>query len=337
MGTGPLRVLLQEGSTVWLATGATLVRAKLNQLRPCTEREQLVVSTQGATIHQTAVGLDTLLKNYRGKHFLDASGETPGDELEENLEPAEVRVEPPAPEQRADRDVWEQRPGMLVRVHNVMRLSLFSPLKMKDLPVPEDQLTGQRRTIIRGPEGLRTIVDDFRKDPRPSRALMERWRGETQLELKVPGDGEPALQERPAPLPERVVSPQERPAPLPERVVSPQERLVPVPSGSSASSSGVPEVPVPSFSPVVSPDEEMEPETPVPPGWDVLPAVPPVEPGPVDWRRSTRVQLLTLRLRTATVPTSCRSSVSTTRKLRKRLRSWVLLGRLSSQRRTSRS
>eukprot|EP00439_Symbiodinium_sp_Y106_P048762 s3212_g6.t1 len=132
--TGPLRVLLQEGSTVWLATGATLVRAKLNQLRPCTEREQLVVSTQGATIHQTAVGLDTLLKGYRGKHFLDASGETPGDELEENLEPAEVRVEPPAPEQRADRDVWEQRPGMLVRVHNVMRLSLFSPLKMKDLP-----------------------------------------------------------------------------------------------------------------------------------------------------------------------------------------------------------
>ena len=110
---------------------------------------------------------------------------------------------------------------------------------------------------------------------------MERWRGETQLELKVRGDGEPALQERPAPLPERVVFPQERPAPLPERVVSPQERLVPVPSGSSASSSGVPEVPVPSFSPVVSPDEEMEPETPVPPGWDVLPAVPPVEPGPV--------------------------------------------------------
>ena len=29
--TGPLRVLLQEGSTVWLATGATLVRAKTNQ------------------------------------------------------------------------------------------------------------------------------------------------------------------------------------------------------------------------------------------------------------------------------------------------------------------
>ena len=63
--TGPLRVLLQEGSTVWLATGATLVRAKLNQLRPCTEREQLVVTTQGALIHQTAVGLDILLRGYR--------------------------------------------------------------------------------------------------------------------------------------------------------------------------------------------------------------------------------------------------------------------------------
>ena len=36
--TGPLRVLLQEGSTVWLATGATLVRAQTNQVRPCAER-----------------------------------------------------------------------------------------------------------------------------------------------------------------------------------------------------------------------------------------------------------------------------------------------------------
>ena len=37
---GPLRVILTEGSTVWLATGATLVRAKMNQIRQVTKREE---------------------------------------------------------------------------------------------------------------------------------------------------------------------------------------------------------------------------------------------------------------------------------------------------------
>ena len=44
--------------------------------RQCTEREQLVVTAQGAQVHQMAVGLDILLRGYRGKHFVDASGET---------------------------------------------------------------------------------------------------------------------------------------------------------------------------------------------------------------------------------------------------------------------
>ena len=43
--TGTLRVLLQEGSTVWTATGATVIRAKTNQVRPCSVREELVHST----------------------------------------------------------------------------------------------------------------------------------------------------------------------------------------------------------------------------------------------------------------------------------------------------
>ena len=54
--TGPLRVLLQEGSTVWLATGATLVRAKLNQLRPCTERQQLVTSRFHSRVTNPSIG-----------------------------------------------------------------------------------------------------------------------------------------------------------------------------------------------------------------------------------------------------------------------------------------
>ncbi|OLQ07002.1 putative ribosome biogenesis protein RLP24 [Symbiodinium microadriaticum] len=276
--TGPLRVLLQEGTTVWLATGSTLVRAKLNQLRPSTEREQLIVSTQGATLHKTAVGLDTLLKGYRGKHFLDASSESPGDELEENLEPAEVRAEPSPVGPRPERDTWERRPGMLVRIHNVMRLSLFSPSRVTSLPVSEDQLTGNRRTIIKGPNGPRMIVDNFRTDPRPSRALMERWHGETQFELKPPeGEGSvpaasgelpPAPGERQASRqPERLASPEERPASLPERVASPQERPASLPVRGPASQVPEPPVPEPQRSqepPAVVTDELMEPETPFP-------------------------------------------------------------------------
>ena len=90
--TGPLRVLLQESTTLWLATGTTLVRAKLNQIRPCSEREKLVTSTQGTTVYQQAVGLDILLRGYRGKHFLDASSESPGPDLEEDLSPAQAVV-----------------------------------------------------------------------------------------------------------------------------------------------------------------------------------------------------------------------------------------------------
>ena len=38
--------------------------------------------------------------------------------LRKNLEPVEVRAESSAPGPRVEKDVWEQRPGMLVRVHN---------------------------------------------------------------------------------------------------------------------------------------------------------------------------------------------------------------------------
>jgi hypothetical protein len=47
---GPLRVVLVEGSTIlegstiWLATGSALVRAKANQIRPVTRREELTAS-----------------------------------------------------------------------------------------------------------------------------------------------------------------------------------------------------------------------------------------------------------------------------------------------------
>ena len=84
--TGPLRVLLQEGSTVWLATGATLVRAKLNQLRPCTEREQLVVTTKE---------LKSIRQLWDWTFYC--------------VDTAEVLVEPSSREGKPEKDSWEAR------------------------------------------------------------------------------------------------------------------------------------------------------------------------------------------------------------------------------------
>ena len=46
--TGPVRLVLMEGSTAWLVSGATLIRAKLNQIRPTTKREDLEATLEGA-------------------------------------------------------------------------------------------------------------------------------------------------------------------------------------------------------------------------------------------------------------------------------------------------
>ncbi|CAE7817945.1 RE1 [Symbiodinium sp. CCMP2592] len=146
----------RKPKTFSAATGSTLVRAKLNQVRPVTEREKLVATTQGTTVYQQAVG---------------------------DLAPATVRVEP-RPAARADKNLWEFKAGTLVRRHHVARLTLFVPQRTKDSPVEVDHLTGKRRTIIQVPGGGQTIEDDFTAEQRPGRALMERWTGETQFQIK---------------------------------------------------------------------------------------------------------------------------------------------------------
>ncbi|CAE7836823.1 GIP [Symbiodinium sp. CCMP2592] len=265
--TGPLRVLLQEGTTLWLATGSTMVKAKTNQVRKCTERETLVVSTQGAVVHRTAVGLDILLRGYRGKHFLDATQENPGQDLLEDLGPADVQAEPPhqedAPQGRGERDVWEIRDSMLIRKHRVPRLTLFTPVRIKDLPVLEDHLSGRRRTVLQSPGGGNVIEDNYKTDPKPARSMMDRWRGETQFEIlpehcaKYLPARDPDLARRPeesARKAPRLQGPEasssSSPPPLPEH--DPLEDL-PVP----ASQSGI--------AAEIGDDEPPVPDTPVPP------------------------------------------------------------------------
>lgn len=66
---GPVRVLLQEGSTVWLGSGSTLIRAKTNQCRECTTREELQASLEGVAVIQQPVSLETLMRSFTGRHY----------------------------------------------------------------------------------------------------------------------------------------------------------------------------------------------------------------------------------------------------------------------------
>ena len=122
---GPLRLLVQEGSTVWLASGATLIRAKTNQIRHRSSREELIHTTQGIATIRNPVSLSTLLRGYTGRHYIDASQETPGQAIEEDMAPAAVQAEPDPARKRQSRDKWELREGALVRIHGMPRLAIF--------------------------------------------------------------------------------------------------------------------------------------------------------------------------------------------------------------------
>ena len=59
--TGALRLIVQEGSTLWLASGVTLIRAKVNQVRPTTQPEQLKAQLEGTAIYRTPVSVESLM------------------------------------------------------------------------------------------------------------------------------------------------------------------------------------------------------------------------------------------------------------------------------------
>eukprot|EP00435_Cladocopium_sp_Y103_P066671 s182_g29.t1 len=90
---GPVRNLLQEGSTLWLGSGSTLIRAKTKQCRECTKREELQASLDGVAVLQQPVTLETLLRSFTGRHFTNVTGEAPSTaQMESDLAATDVRV-----------------------------------------------------------------------------------------------------------------------------------------------------------------------------------------------------------------------------------------------------
>ncbi|CAK9006565.1 unnamed protein product, partial [Durusdinium trenchii] len=169
---GPVRVLRQESQTLWLASGSSIVRARTMQVRPCTRREELQASLEGMAIIKMPVTLESLLRNFTGRHFSDVTGETPSLEAQqEDLSSAGVRK---APAQGYKADSWkfgyEGDSKWLIRCHTMPRLGLFDPSKLNALPVDEDQLTGQRRTKLRGIHDKSeptTIEDNYKETDQP--------------------------------------------------------------------------------------------------------------------------------------------------------------------------
>lgn len=185
--TGPLRVVLVEGSTLWLATGSTLVRAKNGQVRPVTKKEELTASLEGTAIYKTPINTETLMKSFQGRHFLDVSGDTPSlEKMNQDLSQTDVLV--PAASSGPKSDSWtvreENRVKTLVRQHLLPRLALFVPTRLTSCPVSMDELTGKRVTIVKPLNGGAEVTIEDTIDVQ--RSLLDRWVGETQMEMKDP-------------------------------------------------------------------------------------------------------------------------------------------------------
>ena len=186
---GPVRMLLQEGHTLWLATGATLIRARVQQVRPCTRREELRSTLEGTAVLQLPVTLESLLQSFTGRHFSDVTGDVPSlEQMQDDVVGAEVRA---VPRSGFRPDSWkiveEDGKRWMVRVHTLPRLALFTPSRTTTMPYAEEDLTGARKTKIRGLQGDSpevAIEDDYKTAHDPNRALQERWLGETWLEIK---------------------------------------------------------------------------------------------------------------------------------------------------------
>lgn len=147
--TGPLRLIVQEGSTLWLASGATLIREKTKQVRPTTQPEQLKAQFEGTAIYRTPVSVESPMKMFQGRCYLDVAGDVPSERQQvEDVTPATV-LQPPT----TTADSWsiiergDQR--VLVRHHPLPRLALFNPLNVTTCPDSVDDLKGTRTTYVK--------------------------------------------------------------------------------------------------------------------------------------------------------------------------------------------
>lgn len=86
-----------DGRIFWLATGATIIRARDVQVRHCTRLEELKSTLEGTAVLRMPVTLESLLRNFTGHHFSDVTGDVPSLELQQ-----EDVVEEPAANIRPD-------------------------------------------------------------------------------------------------------------------------------------------------------------------------------------------------------------------------------------------
>ena len=118
------------------------MKAKLNQVRQVTRCGELQSSLEGAAVYRRPVTLETLTKEFTGKHFTDVTGETPSERLLQQDTPTTVQVEPS--QSRPRQGTWRLEDKWLIRVHVIPRLTMFVPGRVGGCPVGAERLTGKR-------------------------------------------------------------------------------------------------------------------------------------------------------------------------------------------------
>ena len=227
---GPVRILLREGSTYW-ASGAALIRAKSNQLRKCSRVEETTAITNGAAVYRMPVTMETLMRGFRGKQYEDVTGLQPPKTAVEDPAQAEVKVPP----RHRNGDYWEFQGDWLVRVHVQPRLAMLVPSKLKKIFVKEEDLQGERHTVVRSGGNEQIIKDDFRTHENPARCLLDRWTGETRFRFAA---GHPASSARPNSGPDEAsVEPRDPPESSASKRRSKEPRLASRHSKSTATAS----------------------------------------------------------------------------------------------------
>ena len=129
--------------------------------------------------------LDSLMREFSGKHFTNITGEVPSEAQQQaDLEATTVQLQP---QSRIRADSWKIEGQWLIRIHSAPRLALFTPDRVQACPVVDEDLEGLRQTCVKpmalGAEMV-VIEDQFREEAEPHRLLKERWTGETRFKLK---------------------------------------------------------------------------------------------------------------------------------------------------------
>ena len=122
-----------------------------------------------------------------GLEILEAVREETGSAGDVDSGVASRKAEAPKKSEISKKDSWIMREGKVVRLHQKIRKGLFTPHGVAGMPANENQLSGERRTIIHYENGtMEEIKDNYHTAKVPHLKLKGTWTGETQFELKGP-------------------------------------------------------------------------------------------------------------------------------------------------------